>query len=229
MSFTQQLRREAEPIFQAIFQHEFIQGIARGDLGKEQLIHYVKQDYEYLNVYMRIYGLGISKCQTREDISMFHEKIGYILNSEIHPHLNLCRAAGVAFEDLQGFPITPTALCYTRHMLAVAHQGTLGEIYAVLLACPWTYYEAAVSIVNAVNPTEQHPFFEWIDFYANGSMKDSMQGMINRLDIWAQLAPKAELERMREHFMLSCQLELMFFEMAYKIEQWPVTLLPILV
>ncbi|ELW9008209.1 thiaminase II, partial [Campylobacter upsaliensis] len=58
MSFSQELRKQAEPIFQAIFEHPFVQGIGKGDLKKEQLIHYVKQDFEYLNAFMKIYGLA---------------------------------------------------------------------------------------------------------------------------------------------------------------------------
>jgi thiaminase/transcriptional activator TenA len=223
MSFSAQLRQEAEPIFQAIFNHPFLQGIARGELQKEQLIHYVKQDFEYLNVYMNIYGLGISKCRDRRDIAMFHDKIGFILNSEIHPHNNLCRVAGVNYEDLQGYRLAPTALHYTRHMLSVAHQGTLGEIYAVLLACPWTYIEAAQNIIETVQPGPDHPFYEWIMFYGDQSIRPRMMDMIQRLDDRADKANKDERARMKEHFMLSCQLEYMFFDMAYKLEEWPVS------
>lgn len=86
MGFTQELRRQADGIYQAIFDHPFVRGIARGQLEKEQLIHYVKQDYEYLNAYMRIYGIAISKSRTREEIAMFNEQIAYILNREVQPH-----------------------------------------------------------------------------------------------------------------------------------------------
>jgi len=61
MSFTEQLRRENDDLFAAIFKHPFVRGIAEGKLDREQLIHYVKQDYEYLNAFMRIYGIAISK------------------------------------------------------------------------------------------------------------------------------------------------------------------------
>ena len=222
MKFSEQLRQEADPIFQAIFAHPFVQGIAKGQLGKEQLVHYVKQDFEYLNVYMQIYGLGISKCRDRRDIAMFHEKIGFILNSEIHPHNNLCRVAGVDYEELQGYRLAPTALHYTRHMLTVAHQGSLGEIYAVLLPCPWTYIDAARHIVDTVRPGPEHPFYEWITFYANDDIRRGMDELITRLDAWAEQANEDERARMREHFLLSCQLEYMFFDMAYKVEEWPV-------
>ncbi len=41
MSFSAELRKEANPIFNAIFEHPFVQGIANGELRNEQLIHYV--------------------------------------------------------------------------------------------------------------------------------------------------------------------------------------------
>ena len=61
MSFSKQLRQEADSIFEAIFAHPFVRGIASGDLQAEQLIHYVKQDFEYLNSFMQMYGTAISK------------------------------------------------------------------------------------------------------------------------------------------------------------------------
>lgn len=222
MSFSQKLRQEADPIFEAIYQHPFVQGIAKGTLGKEQLIHYVKQDFEYLNAYMRVYGLGISKCTERQDIAMFNDKIGFILNSEIHPHHNFCQVAGVTYEELQGYPIAPTAQHYTRHMLTVAAQGTLGEIFAVLLPCPWTYMDSAVRIINEVKPAVDHPFYDWIMFYGDSKMEPRMQKLCDRLDEWALTASPQELARMKEHFLISCQLEYKFFDMSYTLESWPV-------
>ena len=79
MSFSAELRREADPIFNAIFEHPFVLGIANGRFKKEQLIHYVKQDYEYLNAFIQIYGIAISKCQNRKDMEMFNKQISFML------------------------------------------------------------------------------------------------------------------------------------------------------
>lgn len=221
MSFSQELRQQGNYIFEAIYDHPFVRGIAEGNLKKEQLIHYVKQDFEYLNAYMRIYGIAISKSSTREEIEVFNEQIQFILHSEIHPHNNFCRIAGVSYEQLQGYPLSPSAHHYIRHMLTVAHEGSLGEIMAVLLPCPWTYLDIGQRLLDEVKPTERHPFYEWIHFY--GSHADGVTSKFcNRLDEWALKSTDEELARMREHFMLSCQLEYMFWDMAYKLEEWPV-------
>ncbi len=221
MSFSAELRKEANPIFDAIFEHPFVRGIANGDLRKEQLIHYVKQDFEYLNSFIRIYGIAVAKCENREDMEMFNKQIGFILNSETHPHNNFCQVAGVPYEELQGFPLSPSALHYIRHMLTVAHEGTLGEILAVLLPCPWTYWEIGRRLLSEVNPDPSHPFFEWIHFYGNRT--DSITTKFcDRLDEWAMGATEKEIAKMKEHFLISCQLEYMFWDMAFRLEEWPV-------
>ena len=221
MSFSQELRRQADGIFQAIYEHPFVRGIAEGNLTREQLIHYVKQDFEYLNAYMRIYGIAISKSTSREDMAVFNEQISFILNSEVHPHQNFCAIAGVTYEEMQGYPLAPSAHHYIRHMLTVAHEGSLGEIMAVLLPCPWTYLEIGRRLMDEVRPDESHPFYEWICFYGN-QIEDVTFKYRERVDAWAKVATAAERERMIEHFMLSCQLEYMFWDMAYTQEQWPV-------
>jgi thiaminase/transcriptional activator TenA len=222
MSFSAHLRQEADLIFEAIFQHPFVQGIANGDLKKEALIHYVKQDFEYLNAFARIYGIAISKCQTRKDMQLFGEQISFIFEGEAHPHNNFCRVAGVTYEELQGFPLAPTASHYVKHMLTVAHEGTLGEILAVLLPCPWTYWEIGKKLMKEVDPTPDHPFYDWITFYGKESMASLTEKFCKRLDEWALTAPEHEKKKMKDHFISSCQLEYMFWDMAYTVQEWPV-------
>ncbi|MED4403613.1 thiaminase II [Metabacillus fastidiosus] len=222
MSFSQQLREEADHIFNACYNHPFIQGIADGTLGKEQLIHYVKQDFEYLNAIMQAYAFGITKSSRREDMEMFNTSISFVLNSETHPHVNLCNVAGVKYEDLQGYPLAPTAQHYTRHMLNASQSGTLGEVIAVVLPCPYIYLDIGERLVKEVNPDTSHPFYEWITFYGVQTEEVRMYKYLKRLDELAEAATEEERKRMKEHFMISCQLEYMFFDMAYTLQNWPV-------
>lgn len=221
MSFSQELRKEAEPIFQAIMEHPFVQGIAKGDLQKEQLIHYVKQDFEYLNAFMKVYGLAIAKCDTREDMAIFNEQISFVLHSEVHPHNNFCEVAGVSYEELQGYPLAPSAHHYIRHMLTVAYQGDLADILAVLLPCPWTYIEIGKKLIEEVQPERTHPFYDWIHFYGDGPMTVTAT-LCERLDELALSLNEERKAKLKEYFLLSCQLEYKFWDMAFQVEKWPV-------
>lgn len=55
--------KEADYFFEATYKHPFVQGIGKGELKKEQHIHYIKQDYEYLNAIIRYHPL-MEKCTT---------------------------------------------------------------------------------------------------------------------------------------------------------------------
>ncbi|WP_226035804.1 thiaminase II [Aquibacillus saliphilus] len=221
MSFSNQLREESEEIFQGIFKHPFVEGLGKGDLSKEALVHYVKADFEYLNAFITIYGLAIAKSTNREDMRFFHEKMEFILNSEIHPHRNLCNVAGVNYDDLKGFSLPPTADHYVGHMKSTAQQGSMGELLAALLPCPWTYLEIGHYLKDTVQPDFTHPFYEWITFYSKEETDSVTTELCRRLDNWAETVGESEKEKARIAFVKSCQLEYAFWEMSYTLEDWP--------
>ena len=222
MRFSKHLRQQADPIFEAIFAHPFVRGIANGDLTSEQLAHYVRQDFQYLNVFCQIYGLAIAKSSTREDMAFFHQRMGFVLNSETHPHHNFADVAGYKLEDLAHADLLPTSRNYTRHMLHVAHSGSLGELLAVLLPCPLTYWEIGLKLQQEVKPDDRHPFKPWIDFYAAHGSEEISESFLGRLDAYAEQSHAAEKARMADHFLTSCRMEYMFWDMAYNLESWPV-------
>lgn len=221
MSFTNILRKENQDVFQKIFEHPFVDGIGKGKVPKEALAHYIKADFEYLNAFMHVYGIAVSKSPRREDIKLFNEQIDFILHSEVHPHHNFCEQIGVDYEELQGHPLPPTADHYIKHMLYHAHMGGIGEILAALLPCPWTYLEIGNELMGKYTPTESHPFYPWIHFYANQEVEGLTGQLRKMLDTYAEQASEREKQRMKTVFRKSCQLEYAFWEMAYKCEQWP--------
>ena len=219
MTFTDILREENEDVFQMIFEHPFVQGIGKGELPNEAVAHYVKADFEYLNAFMKIYSVALSKSESREDIRYFHERIQFILQDEIHPHHNFCDYIGIGYGELQGHPLPPTADHYVKHMMYHAQLGTLGETLGALLPCPWTYFEIGKELMNKYRPDADHPFYNWINFYAKSGR--TTLDMRNRLDLLAAGASDAELTTIKEAYRKSCQLELGFWEMANTCEEWP--------
>ncbi|WP_085506475.1 thiaminase II [Thalassobacillus devorans] len=222
MTFTESLRKENDAIFKEIFNHPFVDGIGKGKVPKEALKHYIKADFEYLNAFMHIYGIAVSKSSNRDDISLFHDQIGFVLNSETHPHHNFCEQAGVVYEDMQGYPLPPTADHYIKHMMYHAQTGDLAEILCALLPCPWTYLEIGQVLMEKYKPNGDHPFYPWITFYAEAEVRGLTGKLCDRLDKLADEASAPQRIRMKEAFRKSCQLELAFWEMAYTCEEWPV-------
>lgn len=221
MSFATSLRTEAESIFQAIYQHPFVQGIANGHLPPASLIHYVQQDKEYLKTYGQVYGLALSKAADVQQMRIFYERIGLLLNLELLPHQNLCKVAGIAYEDVPPpAGLSPTAHHYATHMLNVAKSGTLADIVSVVLPCHWVYVELAKNIVRDIHLDQAHPFYDWISFYANPEMETVLAQLIDLLNFLADTASPQEKTNMKTAFLTSYQLEYRFFDMAYRQEQW---------
>ncbi|UTR14166.1 thiaminase II [Salipaludibacillus sp. LMS25] len=221
MSFTSTLRKETNHLFDACYQHPFVQGIGKGELSKDQLIHYVKQDFEYLNAMIQTRAYTMAKCTSRDKMAFLNEGISFILSDETHPHHNFCDVAGVNYEALQGENLAPNAHHYSCYMLQVSQSGSLGEALAVALPCPWIYLDIGERLMNEIKPDKSHPFYPWISFY--GTMdKSSLTETLSWLDELAEEAGKAECDRMRHHFVNGCKMEYMFFDMAYKQQAWPV-------
>ncbi|RKQ33244.1 thiaminase II [Oceanobacillus halophilus] len=221
MSFTEQLRKENDDIFQLIFEHPFVEGIGKGSVPNEAMEHYIKADFEYLNAFMKIYGIAISKSSNRDDIHYFFNKMKFILDDEIHPHHNFCAYIGVPYEALQGHPLPPTADHYVKHMMYHAQTGTLAETLGALLPCPWTYQEIGKELMKKYEPTESHPFYQWITFYGDTGARNVTAEMRERLDTLAESSSPIEKQHISEAFRKSCELELAFWEMAYTCEEWP--------
>lgn len=219
MKFTEVLRKENNDIFQMIFEHPFVQGIGKGNVPKEAIKHYIKADYEYLSAFMHLYGMAMAKSDSREGIAFFNKQIDFVLNSESHPHINFCDHIGVGYNELQGNPLPPTADHYVKHMMYHAYTGSLGELIAALLPCPWTYYEIGKMLTEQYNPSEDHPFYEWISFYADPGIVELE--MRKKIDVIAEDASANQIKKMKDAFRKSCQLELGFWEMSLTCEEWP--------
>jgi thiaminase/transcriptional activator TenA len=221
MGFSEQLREEAGHLFEAAKRHPFVEGMAAATLTPSQLIHYVRQDAQYLDTYIRIYGLGIAKCPAREQMRDLHRRIALVLDSEVVAHENLCRVAGADYAELRrGVEPAPAAHHYACHMLSVAQGGTLGEILATVLPCHWMYAELAEHLCEGLRPGESHPYREWMTFYRSDSVKAGLRELIDWLDAYALDAGPREREFMRQAFLYSCRLEIRFFDMSIAGEVW---------
>ena len=223
MSFSAQLRSDADVLFDAIYHHPFVQDIAHERLSREAIVHYVQQDVMYLNTYARVYGLGIAKADTREQMKMFHQLITVVLSGELVPHYNLCRVAGVAYEDMkQPVPVAPTAHHYMRHMLTSAYTGQLPDIVAAVLPCFWTYVDFGRRLAKDIDIANhpEHAFYDWISFYASEEMLSGLKQLTDLLDTLMEHANAAYRANIKAIFDDGCRMEYRFFEMAYTQERW---------
>ncbi|MCF6139236.1 thiaminase II [Pseudalkalibacillus berkeleyi] len=220
MSFSQYVRKVADPIWEASFKHPFVTGIAGGSLPLENFRYYVLQDAYYLSHFAKVQALGAAKSQDMKTTACMASHAQGTYEAELSLHEQFSKLLGITDEERASFKPAPTAYAYTSHMYRAAHNGHLGDIIAAILPCYWLYYEIGEQM-KGFKP-EEPIYQEWIAAYGGEWFRTLVEEQINRLDEIAETVTEADRERMKEHFIISSQYEFEFWDMAYTLEKWPV-------
>ncbi|MBH0176905.1 MAG: hypothetical protein HP491_03350 [Nitrospira sp.] len=89
-------------------------------------------------------------------------------------------------------------------------------------ACAWIYCVVGQYLLRKGPPPKNHPYRDWLMLYASPEFAEVQRWMRKKVDQWAKTAGTDEKRRMEESFIISSRYEWMFWDMAWKEEQWPV-------
>jgi thiaminase/transcriptional activator TenA len=221
MGFTEEMRKKANHIWEANFNHPFVQGIGKGTLPQEKFIYYLKQDYVYLIDFSRYFALIASRASNLTLMTGFAELLHATLKDEMALHRGICADCGISAEDLELTEPAPDTLNYTSFLIKSAFLGTTGETLAGFLPCAWGYVEIAQRLKERGLPGEKH-YRQWIETYAS----DEFDGLViyyrDLIDEYARTAAGDEKRRMQYVFDTTSRLEYMFWEMAWNKRGWPI-------
>ena len=64
-------------------------------------------------------------------------------------------------------------------------------------------------------------FDAWIDMYASSEFEKEVRDFIEMVDVAVKEADDETYQKMKEHFMMSCKLEHMFWDQAQNLMEWP--------
>jgi thiaminase/transcriptional activator TenA len=136
-------------------------------------------------------------------------------------HRDYAARCAISEAELQAAQPTAATHAYTRHLLHVAHSGTLGELAAAILPCQWSYAELG-RLLDRSAPRPLHPLYgEWISAYASSEFGALARWLRAVVDRCAVSAGPPERDRMRQHFVDSSRYEVWFWESALHRTEWP--------
>lgn len=220
MAFHEELRQQTEAIWQAIYAHPFVQGLGQGVLPPPAFEFFIRQDYLYLQNFARVLCLGGARADTLETLAMFTEHAATVVQVERSLHGQFASQFGLTVQELDTTPMAPTTQAYTRHLLTVAHTGSLGEIVAAVLPCYWIYWEVGQRLQQHLPADPMYA--AWIQAYANPGFGAHVEQQLHLLDRLAPPASAQERQQMAAHFTQSCRYEFLFWDQAYHQTTWPV-------
>jgi len=216
MKFTDTLWNQIQPIYDKILEHPFNQEFIQGSLSREVFQFYLKQDSLYLLDFSRALALIGAKSTSPERVVQFLE----FAQGAIAAERGLHEQFFAEYEIEVDVPKAPGCLTYTNFLLTTAALQSHEEAIAAVLPCFWIYQEVGRYI--AQHAVSNHPYQQWIDLYSGEDFAKAVASAIAIADEVAEATTPAMRERMASAFIISSRLEWVFWDSAYRKEQWPV-------
>ena len=214
MKFSESAWGAIESIYKSILEHPFNQELAQGTLAKERFQFYMKQDSLYLLDFARALAIAASRSTDPDDLVLLLDfsKGAIIAERGLHEF----------YFDFYGIKLdvekAPGCFTYTNFLISTAEHGRYEESLAALLPCFWIYQEVGLHIHK--NSTTKNPYQKWINMYSGEEFQSVVKNAIALTDRIAKDVNDKQLQKMKEAFITSTRLEWLFWDSAYRMENW---------
>ncbi|GKY96829.1 hypothetical protein MPSEU_000642100 [Mayamaea pseudoterrestris] len=203
--------------------HPFLVAMVDGTLPMENFKYYVIQDALYLADFaasLRL--LSENKGVSVADSDRLQQFAQGAEDAELALHKSFFREWGIATDGVEQMP---NCLLYTSYMMRVIATRPHAEGLAVLLPCFWVYMHVGQAMLKlradlGDSVTRPAVFDAWIDMYGGEDFAKEVLEYIAMVNA-ACTDPSADVLKMKEHFIMCCKLEHMFWDQAGSLMQWP--------
>jgi thiaminase (transcriptional activator TenA) len=218
-SWSTRLWTDIESTFAAILAHPFLTGLTDGSLDEGAFAQYVAQDVHYLRDYARALAIVGAKAPTLVDTAMFARHAAEVFDVELALHSKLLPELGLDPTRLGATPPSPTTQAYTSYLLATAYGGSFADGLAAVLPCYWIYAEVGAALVARGSSDPRYQL--WIDSYGGDEFAATVAQVLELTDRTGPTLTAAAEITARAHFAATARYEWMFFDAAYRREEWP--------
>ena len=214
MKWSEEAWNAAAEIYDRILELPFVKELAAGTLSRERFQFYIGQDSMYIDNYSRVLahvGSRMPRKEWMEDFLRFASD-GIAVEKALHEFY-------LTGHDTGSLRPSPTCLLYNSYEAAKAMEPVEVEA-ASILPCFWVYQRVGESIMREC--AEGNPYARWIETYGDEGFAESTRRAIEICDGLAEGASPEVRAQMTEAFVMSTRMEWMFWDSAYRMEQWPV-------
>jgi thiaminase/transcriptional activator TenA len=210
------VREKTDFILEEIKVHPFITMLIKGTLPKEVFQYYINQDSLYLAEYKKVLLLLSVKCTDPEDALFFLTSATGIIDVENELHHTFIDDGNFTNEA------SPSCELYTSYLARIVNNHSIEEGLAAVLPCFTIYKEIGDYILAHQSNKKDNPYQGWIDTYGGEDFENSVNKAVEITNRFAQNASDERLKEMELAFEKTSKLEWMFWESAYKKEEWKI-------
>ncbi len=214
-TFTADAWDRASPIRAAIDGMPFITGLADGSLSPDRFLYYLSQDAHYLDSYARVLAACATQSPNTHQLTFWATGAQRAIAVEEELHRTHLRGTAVSEPS-------PTCVAYSSYLLSLASSGSYATLVAGVLPCFWIYQDVGARLLNRASDRLDHPYADWIASYADPAFAAVTTQAKALTDTLATDAPPAALDQMHAAFKTASRFEFLFWDAAWRKEQWPV-------
>jgi thiaminase/transcriptional activator TenA len=219
--FSSLLRRRADKIWRAVHEHAFLTELHAGTLASDRFTYFILQDYVYLLDFAQVLCMGGAKSPDLRTLELFARHALAAVEVERSFHTSFGKSMGLSPKLLDETSPGPVTRAYIDHLQAAAWSGGLHELVAAVLPCYWIYGDVGTRLFKD-RPRTPKIYRQWIELYASEDFWRAVREQIALADELGAHASAAQKRAMEEHFLRSARYEFLFWDQAYRREQWSV-------
>jgi thiaminase (transcriptional activator TenA) len=216
MSFTDQLWEAGLPVFEKIKHHPFNQELRNGTLPVEKFKFYIYQDSLYLAEFAKALATSGTRSGTSQELLDFLQFAQNAILVERALHIGYFKELEIEYRSGKA----PGCFAYTNYLLAASAFESYEVAVAALIPCFWIYKKIGDYIYS--NQVKPNKYQNWIDAYAGEEFAVSVEKILKICNDLAENASEAVRSRMVEAYLTASRLEYVFWDSAYRLEEWAI-------
>ena len=217
MKWSESAWQESNAVYETILQHPFNLELMNGTLRVEKFKFYIAQDSVYLGAFSKALALIAARTNHSANALDFIRFSEGAMVTEKLLHAGYFEKFGLSDEAAA----SPACHHYTQFLLSKAALDPIEVAIAAVLPCFWIYKKVGDHIYNH-QTNNNNPYRDWITTYAGEDFAQIVQKAIDVSDEVAAVCTHLQRQAMTQAFNTSAKLEWMFWDSAWRQEQWPV-------
>lgn len=217
MTWSKHAWKKAGNIYSEIIRMPFIRELMEGSLDPEKFKHYISQDSHYLEHFGRTLSLIAARAHRKDHVLQFIRFAEGAIVVESALHAGYLAQLGIGERP----PLSPACHHYNSFLVSTAALAQVEVSMAAVLPCFWIYKEVGDHILQNQNKNGNR-YQEWINTYGGEEFAILVKKAIEICDEVAASCTPAQQEAMTEAFVTASRMEWLFWDSAWRLEQWTV-------
>lgn len=222
MKFTERVWEKTLKVVEEEVKHPHLQELAAGTLPVEKFRFQAKQNYKYLLEYARSIAIAIAKSPNYRLMEKYQRYLTEVMDNEIPFYRSYYKEKlMIDLDELEQTVMACIKRSYTSHELARSWSDDLATLTVALLPCAVCYHEVAKGLIKICQAPKESIYRDWIEMYVSDVFSKAVQEIVDLTNELTSNKTEEELKYLEEVYLVSCQYELLSWDMYYNMQTWP--------